>query len=250
MNMLQQAKNQLIGLGLKDNEAEVYLACYRKPQGVHVHEIVALTNLKRSSIDVVIQRLIERGFIVRHKEGQRWLYRAEQPEKIAFSIEEKIADFKSAIPDFVRALGGGLMPGIRFYEGVVGVSSVYNDILLTAPNEIYTISSGRDLIKLLPGHHKQFIKKRISRDIHVRLLAPNNELSRKIFTQSNEYLRQTKFFDDATFQFKMEINIYANKVALIGFNDPGIMATVIESADIASSFKTLFEMVWTSASSQ
>ena len=247
--MFNEAIDQLSELGLKKNEAQVYLACLRKPYGIHVHEIADLTDVKRSSIDVILQRLRERGFVIRFKEGQRWLYRAETPEKIAFSFEEKIADFKSFAPYLSQAMSSGPVPNVRFYEGISGVSKVYDDILLATSSEgstkgVLTISSGKDLLKLLPGHHKQFIRKRINRQIRVRLLAPDNSLTRKLFASEESSLRHTRYFNEQAHPFKVEVNIYANKIALVNFSDPGIMATVIENNEIAASFRSIFELLW------
>ena len=250
--MFNAAKRHLTNLGLRENEALVYLACLQYPTGTSVHELVSATNIKRSSVDLILDRLRKRGFIQRHKEGKRWFYRAETPENIVFSIEERTQDFKQFLPVFMQSMTSGAMPSVRFYEGLEGVNQVFDDILLStrlskSNNELLTISSGKDLIKLIPGHQLQFVKKRIREQIPLRILAPESEFTRKLFVENERALRSSRFFDEKQFNFKMEIDIYADKVALLTFSEPRVMGTVIENKEIADSMRSIFELIWLSS---
>lgn len=248
--MLEKAKRYLVDLGLKENESQVYLACLQKPMGLFVHEIVNITSLKRSTIDLVLNRMISQNFISRYKQGARWVYCAESPDKISYSAQVKIEEFTNFIPALLNLVDQGHTPHVRFYEGSKGVESIYEDILLTNKaimkqgHELLIISSGKDLIRLLPNHYKQFVQKRIRNGIPIRVLAPNNPVSQKLYKTSQAQLRTTCFFDEQAYPFKTEIDIYGNKIALINFTEPGIMGTVIESAAIASSMQSVFNMLW------
>jgi sugar-specific transcriptional regulator TrmB len=248
--MIKKAAEYLEKLGLKGNEAKVYLCCLQKPMGCFVHQITEKTEIKRSTVDLILHRLRKDGFIQRHKEGARWIYIAESPDKIAFSMNERLQEFKGFVPALMNSLQDGGMPMVRYYEGKDGIEQVFDDILLTCQrlstpkNELLILSSGRDLIRLLPDHDSRFIKKRIRRGIPVRILAPDNAVTQKLYPPMTTHLRQTRFFDEKKFSFQTEIDIYDDKIALISFNDPGIMGTVIQNRSLAISLRSLFEMLW------
>lgn len=248
--MIKDAHKYLTELGLKENDSQVYLACFQRPMGLFVHEIVELTDLKRSTIDLILQRLRKKGFISRHKQGARWVYCAESPEKISHSIHNKLNAFDEFIPGLFSMIENSALPNVRFYEGKQGIESVFDDILLNCKrannkdHELLTISSGKDIIQLLPDHHKKFIQKRVRHSITTRMLAPNNKTSQAVYKSDPRHLRQTHFFDEQQYSFTNEIDIYAHKVALMNFAEPGIMATVIESKSIAESMRALFDMLW------
>ncbi len=250
--MLKKAQRHLIDLGLKENEAEIYLACLQKPMGLFVHEIVNITGIKRSTIDIVLQRLIKHNFASRHKEGARWVYCAESPDKISYSVQNKIEDFNDFIPSLLNLMDQGHGTNVRFYDGMQGVERIFDDILLTnkrlinKDHELFIMSSGKDLISLLPNHYKQFVQKRIRNGIPARVLAPDNKVCHRLYKASKIQLRTTKFFNEDIYPFKTEIDIYGDKVAMINFTEPGIMGTVIENRAIASSMVSVFNMLWVS----
>tara|TARA_R110002072_G_scaffold169422_2_gene323057 strand:+ start:2785 stop:3549 length:765 start_codon:yes stop_codon:yes gene_type:complete len=248
--MLNKAQTFLTELGLKENEAKVYIACLQKPLGMLVHEVVSMTDLKRSTVDLILLRLRKQRYITRYKQGARWVYCAEDPSKIAHSVEDKITEFKDFIPSLLGVIGHGGVPNIKFYEGRDAVESIYNDILLTSKRlmgqdyEIAVISSGSDLISLLPNHYPQFVKKRIKAGIPTRILAPSNEISKTLYRCSEPQLRKSRFFNNGEFSFRIEINIFADKVAFINFTEPSVIGIIIENATIADSMKAIFNMLW------
>lgn len=250
--MLSKAKEQLKGLGLKENEASIYLACLQKPMGLFVHEITNMTGIKRSTVDLILIRLQKQSFVSRHKQGARWIYCAESPDKISFSVQEKVNDFNNLIPVLLSITDHGSVPSVRFYEGVTGVERIFDDVLLNSKrliqkdHELLIMSSGKDLIELFPNHYKKFVQKRIRSGVQARVLAPDGSVSQRLYKTSKPQLRKTCFFDAKLYPFKTEIDIYGDKVALINFAEPDIMGTVIESRAIASSMRSVFDMLWAS----
>lgn len=253
--MLDHALKYFVDLGLKDNEAQIYLTCLKKPTGLLVHEIVSETDIKRSTIDLILVRLIDKGLITRHKEGARWVFCAQSPEHLAHGLDQKLSDFKKFIPFLMSEFEDGLMPSVRFYEGNKGVDAIYQDILLecgrAAPpeNRVLTISSGKDLIKILPDHHKNFIQKRIRKGISTKVLGPDNKISQTIYVENKKHLRETRFFNAQSFPFSVEINIYAQKVAFINLSETQKIGVVIHNKRISSSLNSIFQMLWLSQGS-
>jgi sugar-specific transcriptional regulator TrmB len=248
--MIKQSLKHLVELGLQKNEAQVYLACLQRPLGLFVHQIQTVTEIKRSTIDLLLQRLRKMGYISRYRHGKRWAYCAESPERISLSMKEKLTAFNEFIPSLLSKLQDQKSSYVHFYEGVDGIEQIFDDILLTChrlpvpDNELFIISSGKDLITLLPDHYKQFIRKRIRNGIPAKILAPDNLHSHKLYPESKAQLRQTRFFNEKEFPFQIEIDIYGNKVALINFSSLQTIGTVIENEAIALSMRSIFQMLW------
>ncbi len=248
--MARDIERYFSDLGMKPEEAKVYLACLKRPNGLFVHEIVRNTNIKRSTTDLILNRLRKCSFVSRHRDGARWVYCAEPPEKISFSFEKKLEGFRTILPLLMKQFHTGALPVVRFFEGNEGLEQLFDDILLTCKalpmekRELLIISSGYNLLKALPEHEQRFIKKRVKQNISVRILAPNDKITQQIYKTDPMSLRKTKFFDGKTYPFSVEMNIYADKIALLDFSDSGATGTIIQNSEITSSVNSLFRMLW------
>lgn len=111
--------------------------------------------------------------------------------------------------------------------------------------ELLAISSGEDVFEITPEHQKQFINKRIKERIPIRWIAPDEPISRKLDETSAKEFRKIKFFDSKKYQFHIEIDVYANKIALISLSkEHG--GVIIENKSLAESFRSLFNLLWDS----
>lgn len=247
-------RDELIDLGFKASEADIYMACLRAPYGLFVHQIVEQTKVQRSTVDLILHRLREAQYIARYREGARWVYTAEDPERIVFSFKEKVRGLTQTAEKLKLEMQGFAAPVTKFYEGEKGLKALYDDILITMKtaqsprdhleNSLCIISSGQDLIKALPKHGKEFTRKRVNNGIYAHILAPDTAISKAAFTSSQNQLRQSRFFNAKSYQFETEVNIYADKVAHISFSEHALVGTVISNAQIARSMRSLFAMLW------
>ncbi|HVX91381.1 MAG TPA: helix-turn-helix domain-containing protein [Candidatus Paceibacterota bacterium] len=249
--MFKEGNETLKKLGLKEADVKVYLACLENKQGLFVAEIAKITGIKRSTVNLILERLQERGFVTFHLEGARKRFSAEAPESLLFNFEEQVKDLRAFIPLLHMASEGNQKTKIRFFEGKEGVAKIYADSLLTlkmsdgAGKELLAISSGEDVFNLIPEHEKQFINKRIKERIPLRWIAPEGKVSRDLDKTSSQELRKIKFFDGKKYQFHVEIDVYADTVALmnLGKEPSGV---IIENKDLAQSVRSLFNLIWDS----
>lgn len=195
--------------------------------------------------------VIIKSFLTFHLEGARKLYIAEQPEALLFHLEDSLKDFRALIPLLRATTGGDKDTKVRFFEGKDGVEKIFTDILLTmkiskeSKKEICAISSGKDIFEFLPEHQKDFINKRIKERIPIRWIAPDSKISRELDKKSISEYRKMKFFDPAKYQFNIEIDVYADKIALISFGKE-LSGVIVENKSFANSFKGLFNLLWDS----
>lgn len=249
--MPENIRKTLNRVGLKDPEIKVYLTCLENKQGLFVAEITKETGIKRSTVNLILDRLSEKGFVTYHLDGSRKLFSAESPETLLFHLEESLTDLRGLIPLLRITSGADKQTKIRFFEGKDSIEKIYHDILLTMKinrdpqKEILEISSGEGTFEIMPEHRKQFINKRIKERIPIRWLAPDEPISRKLDETSAKEFRKIKFFDSKKYKFNVEIGIYANKVSLVSLSkEHG--GVIIENKSLAESFRSLFNLLWDS----
>lgn len=241
----------LAQLGLKDPEIKTYLALLANKHGLFVSELAKLTGIKRSTVNLILDRLYASGFVTFHLDGARKLFNAEAPEALLFRFENSLSDLRSIIPLLRATSGNDKQTKIRFFEGKEGVEKIYADTLLTlkmtkgARKELLAISSGEDVFELTPIHQKTFINKRIKEKIPLRWIAPEDAIARKLDETSRAEFRKMKFFDGKKYQFHIEVDVYADKIALISLSRER-SGVIIENKSLAESFRSLFNLLWDS----
>jgi len=246
--MYQDAFDALAKLGLKRDEAKVYLACLRSKAGLFVHEITTQTKVKRSTIDLILRRLLAKNVLSSVREGARRKFMAESPERVLFDVQRDLDDFRAILPMIMRIGAGGEQTRVTFHEGAKGIQAIYNDVILTlkalpeAERIIYCVSSGRDVERIQPRFRQQFIDRRIREKIWVHMIAVRNE-AHQTWPSSQKDLRYSKMFDGKKYPFLIEMNIYDDKVMLISAYKP-IGGIIIQSQAIAHSLRSFFQLTW------
>lgn len=247
--MLEEAQKTLGALGLKGQDIKVYLTCFAHTEGLFVAEIAQLTGIKRSSINLVLERLHAKGFITYHLDGARKRYTAIEPEALLLRFEESLGDLKGLIPLLRATSSSYKKTKIRFFEGHEGTKSVFRDVLQTMKisrdphKEVVAFTSGKDIFEKLPEHQKQFIDKRVKAHVPVRIIASDDAAGRELERKGKEELREIRFFNSKKYPFKIEIDIYGNSIAFVNFDDE-LSSVIVENKVLAQSFKGLFNLVW------
>lgn len=250
--MIHDFKQVLAKVGLKDNEIDVYLACLKSEAGLAIQTIANQTKIKRSTVNLILERLLERGFLSFYLEGKRRIFQAEPPEQLLFNLQETTQDFKGIIPFLSQQKEQTIASKVRFYEGEEEIKRVYADIILSLKykpemeREVLEIASGEDIFRIMPDHDKVFIAKRIKERIRLRWLAPKNDkVASRLLKTAREELREIKFFDESLYPYHIDTILYGNRLMFTTThkNPAGI---IIENKDIAQSFRSVFNMLWDS----
>lgn len=234
-------------LNLKPHEIRVYLACLQGKSGVFAHEITKQTRIKRTTVDLILKRLIERGFVTRFKSGARYMFLAEEPEKILFRQEQLTENLKGIMPLLARLSAQGSESEVRFFEGVQGVRDMYDDMFLTLrmseSKEILDISSGFHLTKIVPDADKFIIGRRIKLGLPIRIIAPETSRKESGWVDDPRTQRAVRYFNAKQFPFNIAFDIYADKVSMYSPTPP-ITGIILRNAKIAGSLRSIYEMLW------
>lgn len=242
---MENLQKILEGLGLGSKEASVYLACLELGDAVNAG-IAKRTKLNRITNYEVLKRLEKRGLVSSYvKKGAKY-FMAVDPRSLVKQVKEKVALAEQSMPEFLAILNQlTKKPRIYFFEGVEGIKNIYEDSL-NAKTEILTFTNPKDIRALLGDEYIDgYVAERLKRKIPVRGLAPDDQAGKREKEIGQKVLRQARLFPKEKYKVSQEIMIYDDKIAIFSGKDE--MGLIVESKELASSFRAIWQMAWDNA---
>lgn len=247
--MLKKYRQQIIDLGLPEKEADIYLALLSLGSA-SVDGLAKETKIKRSTVYVQLQTLIEKGLISSRKEGKAVQFVAESPNNLKqvlnqylVEVEKKKVQAESLIPLLLgQFIDHGARPSVRVFEGREGLKSMRDEVLNMKGKEYYVVSALDETYKIFNQKElMEFSQKRISKGIKSYALYTSKEEIPVMAPQ------EMKRVDKKMFEFATDIYIFDNKVAFTATGD-SIIGIIVESAPITKTMTSLFWLAWHSSS--
>lgn len=232
-------KKVLENIGLNEKEAKVYLANIQLGLSP-ASKIAKKAGLNRVTVYDILLKLIEKGFVTRHKKKDTYNFSAVDPEILAMDFESKSRDFKESVGDFKRLTGETSHPQIQYFEGIEVIKKIYLDTL-SAKDEMLSYANPEKIVKYWPNHYKEYVPERMKRNIYLKAIAPNNAKSREVARKDWDCKRESRLVKQ---DFSEEICIYNDKVAIISYDDKELIGMIIKNKNIANTQRAIFEMAW------
>ncbi len=235
-------------LGLGRDEAQIYLACLQNKQGLFVHEIVTRSGVNRSTTDVCIKRLLDKNYLSRFQEGRRSKFVATSPERILVEFQRSIEGLSAVLPKLLKGNDKQDKTQVSFFKGLNGMASIHKDIVRTMENlppdkqTLHILTEGKSMEKAMPDLHREFILPTVKKRIKKRVLAMKKPRHETWNTDSS-VLRETKHFDGNRYPCSSDILIAHDKIFFVSAKEP-VGGITIKNERIASSFQSLFSMLW------
>lgn len=238
----------LLEFGLTKNEVNIYLTLLKTGSAL-AGEITKKTGIHRRNVYDSLERLMEKGLISHVIVNNRKLFSPANPKRFLNIIEEKKHELdirKKAFEEIMPALN--LMhpltkkQDVRFFRGVEGLKTVYEDILRTGKDYV-GYGPAAQLEKVLKSYLKHFVKRRKKQKIKTRLIYADKERNEE-FVKSP--LSEARFFPDK-YSTHVALRIYGNNLVLLLLAEDEPLAILIENKKIADGYKNYFEMMWNSA---
>ncbi len=239
-------------LGLTTKQAKVYLACLQL--GVDsVLNIAKFASLKRPTTYLILDELETLGLVSKTKSGNKNLFKAEEPRRLATDLEMKKDIAEEIIPSLKAIYNiDPEKPNIKIAEGIEGVRSVYNGIFtyLTAnpEEELLIFGSLKDAAESFQTEVVDYFSKAMTRSKNsIREIGNDDAETRKYYRSSsalnpNHDIRLIR--NEGKF-FQTDNMLYGNTLIIFSVKEQ-IFATVIESPNISQTYTTLFNMAWRS----
>lgn len=249
----------LYQIGLDRKESVVYLTCFSLgTQGATV--IAKKTGLKRPTVHIVLQRLIQKGFVTVHFEKKTQQFTAVAPEKIAQHLENQKNRIETQKKLLENSIGEfeklhspySLQPKVSFFSGIEGIINVTEDTL-NSKTELLCYSStdawfsNEELKKYIIDYGKRRVQKY---KIPLKSIETDSPVGRQYFEKDYKLggeLTQIRWLPKEILPFTNEINIYDNKLSICSLAEEELIGVIVESESITKTQRSIFELAWRSA---
>ncbi|MFA5842793.1 MAG: helix-turn-helix domain-containing protein [Candidatus Gracilibacteria bacterium] len=239
--------DKLIKFGFPEKEARVYLALLELGPS-SVSEIAKRARIPRTNAYHLLNTLTTKGLVSTNEKSSKMVFMAEDPQRLVQLLKNQSEEFhrmqqeaKDLLPEFysIYHKDDGKLK-VRFFEGVEGLISAYEDTL-TARDEILGYASVEYQHNFFPGYFPAYYTRRTKRGISVKCFLADSPESRRIQELDKAHLRETMLLP-SRFSISPEINIYDNKMAIISLKEK--FGAIIESKEVADAFKKMFELAF------
>ncbi len=245
--MLQ--KQDLLDLGLTNNEAEIYLLLI-KLEEAKAYEISKYVTISRSHVYDSLNSLLAKGLVNYITKDKKRLYRITNVDNLINLLEDKEEkiikqkqELKQKIKD-VKEKEKITTSKVEVYEGIEGVKYILNDVIKDGISkkykEILVMNSfSRDeFVKYVPEYiWGRFWNLRKKNKITSRqLFAGGKEVTKHPYVKSRKLPKE--YFND-----KVVHSIYGNKMIYFIFTLKPLVIK-IESDEIAQLYRNQFEILW------
>lgn len=228
-------------LGLSDKEAKVYLALTETGTAT-VAKIGQQASINRVTTYDILEKLKQKGLVSYFTKKKIRYFTATNPEIVLEEFEKRTNNLRLSLPKLKRLTGETSHPRVRYFEGLEGIKAIYADTL-TSKTEILNFSNSSEIRKQWAKYDDEYVTKRAKKNIHLRGICPKDKAGEVVHSEDEKYYRKMRLVPSHQFDFTNEINIYDDKVSIISFKEE-LIGMIIESHEIASSQRALFDMCW------
>lgn len=244
----------LKNIGLTDNEIQIYNTLLNKGE-LPVKEIIKETDIKKGDCYNKIYDLTERGLVEEFTKNKVKYYRLAHPQVIADYVYTKSKEIHTTEREINALLPSILStynlsyhkPGVQFFEGAEALDKLTSDSL-TAKTEILSFVDSEAVLSDFTAVNRKYLKKRLERGIVKKIIVQESEFNRNYFTKHQE-LTEVKYIDFKLDQFKLNFQIYDDKISFLTLSLDHIIGIIIEDPLIAKLQSQLFEYIWQTAHS-
>ncbi len=242
----------LIKIGLTQKEASIYLASLRLGSQTATN-IAKYAGINRTTVYDIFESLIKKGLASKIDRGTAVYFQVADPKNLLNYLDgekneyirkiekekQELAEILPAIQSIERA--ATTKPKVQFFEGEKGMREAYEDTLKTT-EPIRAFANVEEMHAALPNFFPEYYARRSEKDIHIRAICPDNQLSIERKKHDREELRQIKLIPKDKYTFSPEVNIYNDKVLIASWREK--MAIIIQSAEIADLQKKMYDLLW------
>ncbi len=233
----------LSDLGLSKSRGTVYLSALETGTGSAI-DIAKKAGLPRTTVHEILQNLVALGLVSFVTKGRTRIYTAEPPQKLKMLLKDKERKLESVLPELTSLLStAGIRPKVRFYEGVEGVKTVFEDTLTVKGKLLRGILSMEDLYEI-PGkeYMDDYVERRVGAGIKLNVIRSEGTEVEETWPASLKESRELHYAAKGM-AFPMTTYLYDNKVGIIGTQKENF-GMIIESKDFYITQMNLFEVLW------
>jgi len=236
-------------IGLDQKQALIYVKALELGEA-SMTELARATALKRPSVYLSVEKLLLKGLLSEATKGKRKMYAAIHPRRLVDIARLQSREVEEMLPELVALHNAPKeKPKIYVFEGEEGVKMLYRELYSSLNNkeEALWVSNIGALRRCLPEALTAY--KKMLRELHhpkIRELNFGDEEGRRWSTEIKSFKGKNHLVRTlpTDFMFGLSDNlIFGNKLVLFSLRN-NLFVTVIESNDIAQTYRALFEWAW------
>lgn len=244
-------------LGLTDGEIKVYLALIRLGETTS-GPLVEESRVSVSKIYSILDRLAKKGLASHIVKQKTKYFKAADPNRLVVYVQEKEAELKEqeqkikAMIPLLQMERESAMTAetAQVYEGMRGLQTARERTLkiMKEGDEMWIIGIARTPYEgAMTPYFQEYHKRRYTKKIKCRYLY--NEYARKPYGETSaKYPFSEVRYMHSELVTHAWMEIYADTVT-IGINKGKSFSVVIQNQEVANSFKTYAQLLWSMAKS-
>lgn len=236
-----EIKQILKEIGLADKEARVYMAVLELGEST-VLPIAKKSGFKRTYCYDILAGLVERNLVSFVVKNGRRRYKAEDPKKISYKLNNNLILYDSVLPQLLSLYNNNLKgkPKVSYYEGTKEIFSLYEQMAGT--KQVDAIGSPVHIDKYIGKYFTEFARKYFIKGMIIRELIPQDS---RIVTYQKSYIKpyhEYRFLQQIS-ELKTDMFLFENKLVLVSYGESS-HAVVIEDSSIVETQRMLFDIIW------
>lgn len=233
-------------LWLSDKESDVYLKC-RELGSSPVAPIARHLWWNRVTVYSLLQSLLKKWIASCVSRSDVTYYTVISPQTLYQQLSFKAKEFWDVVPELMTLWSHyGNKPKVEYYEGFSWLQSVYQHVLDHAVWSVRMFMGVRNIDPSFKTYiDTVFVPERVKRGIFSRVIAPKSVAMDEYHLHDESVLREMMLIDDQAFDFTNEIIVYGESyVAMAMFQSDDMSWTIISSAAIHQSLKSIFDILY------
>lgn len=236
-------------IGLDGKQTAVYLAALTLGEA-SMTQLAKEAKLKRPTTYLAVEALQLTGLISEVKKGKRLIYSAVHPRRLLDLLHSRKKQIEDIMPEIMALYNVPKeKPNIQVFEGESGMEQLYEELYQSLNNKeealwFTRIDALKEFFPVAITMGKNVLHR--VKDARMRELNYNNKAGRdwaketKPFRSKNHLVRLLP--EDFEFGFTDNL-IFGNKLVIFSLKKD-IFVTIIESEEIAKTYRTMFEWAW------
>lgn len=250
---IEEARRILKSLGLSDTETSIYLFGV-KYNSLTVSQIAKFGNLGRTNTYHIIKKLMEHGMCTYQSTSYGRRVQFSSFEEVSNLVERKQRELgllNEEIKEVAQFMqfnkqSGFIQPKVQFFEGTDGVQKLFDQSIIGTHQEVYSILSESGIFDVLGKNFiKDYFIRRSKKNMTSYSLRPYNERKsdHSSTLSSEEFKRVVKFLPKSVSVSTTILLWGESNVSFITSKEEPF-GTLLQSHDIYSTLKSLFEVLW------
>ena len=242
---------ELQEVGLSEKEARVYLSALELGKTT-AEKLAKHAKVNRSTTYVQLDALMKMGLMSTHGENKKTFFAPESPDllkrhliKQRDDITTRERDLGAVLPTLLAQYeGAGERPVVRFFPGKEGITAVREEVLTAKTKQLYVVLSSENMRRIFSEKEiADYSARRTKLGVHSTALYTNRSYFEKAMNEMDAHTDHRLLLNSP---LTIDMRIFGDRIALFSL-EGSLFALAIESKQIASSMKMMFNVLWAGA---